>query len=104
VIKKIREHKQAKVIKVQSNKLYKQPPAGLNTVQMLRTASSYLKMSPHETMMVAEKLYTMGYVTYPRTETTKYASSFDFYKAINDFANHSVFGKQASALIRNFKR
>lgn len=104
VIKKIREFKQGKVVKVHSNKIFKQPPAGLNTVQMLRTASSYLKMSPHETMIVAEKLYTMGFITYPRTETTKYAASFDFNKSINDFANHSVFGKQATGLLRNFKR
>src|SRR3569623_235499 len=61
-------------------------------------------MSPHETMVVAEKIYTMGYITYPRTETTKYAGSFDFIKALNDFAGHQTFGKQVSLMLKNFKR
>jgi DNA topoisomerase-3 len=94
----------AKVTNVISNKTVKQPPAGLNTVQMLRVASSYLKMSPHHTMVVAEKLYTMGYITYPRTETTKYASTFDFHKSINDYINHPVFGKNVAILSKGFKK
>ena len=29
-------------------------------------------------MRVAEKLYIMGCITYPRTETTRYSSNFEF--------------------------
>jgi DNA topoisomerase-3 len=104
LVNKIRDANSAKVVDVLTNKNRKEPPAGLNTVQMLRVASSYLKMSPHETMQVAEKLYTMGYITYPRTETTKYASSFDFVKALNDFAGHKTFGQAVSALLKNYKK
>jgi hypothetical protein len=101
---KIKDAKTAKVTNVKTTVKSKPPPAGLNTVQMLRVASSYLKISPHATMKVAEQLYTRGYITYPSTETTKYAPGFDFYKAVNDFVGHSTFGKQASAMVKNFKR
>jgi DNA topoisomerase-3 len=94
----------AKVVDVATHKSRKEPPPGLNTVQMLRVASSYLKMSPHQTMVVAEKLYTMGYITYPRTETTKYANTFDFNKTINDYINHPVFGKDVQVLAKSFKK
>ncbi len=56
----------------------KKRPLGLNTVEMLRLASSRLGMSPQQTMVVAERLYTQGYISYPRTETTHYPTHFDY--------------------------
>jgi len=104
LLKKLKDATSCKVVNVITNRNYKQPPAGMNTVQLLRIASSFLKMSPHQTMVVAEKLYTMGYITYPRTETTKYAGSFDFVKALKDYADHPSFGKSITNLLKNFKR
>jgi DNA topoisomerase-3 len=69
-LKKVKEIKIKEIIKEQNTKT---PPVGLNTATLLKIASSFLKMSPHETMSVAESLYTKGFITYPRTETTKYA-------------------------------
>ena len=53
-------------------------------------------MSPHETMVIAESLYTKGYITYPRTETTKYASTFDFKGSLNNFSEHPDFGENVN--------
>ena len=104
IMAKIKDTTKAKVKDVVTNHNTKAAPAGLNTVNLLRVASSFLKMSPHNTMVVAEKLYTMGYITYPRTETTKYASSFDFVGALNNFKTHPVFGKNVSNLLSHFKK
>jgi len=104
-LKKFADIKTANVIDVEVKLNQKTAPAGMNTVQMLRIASSYLKISPHHTMVIAEKLYTMGYVTYPRTETTKYAASFDFKKALLDFSGHSVFGSKINNhILKNYQR
>ena len=84
---------------------FKQPPVGLNTVAMLRTASSFLKISPHHTMVLAEKLYTSGYITYPRTETTKYASSFDFLGVLKDLSSdENSHASIVKNLLANFKK
>lgn len=52
-------------------------PLPFNTVEMLKSASSFLDVSPHRAMQLAEDLYLSGLITYPRTESTKYAKNFD---------------------------
>uniref|UniRef100_UPI00398EE5A6 DNA topoisomerase 3-alpha n=1 Tax=Pristiophorus japonicus TaxID=55135 RepID=UPI00398EE5A6 len=44
-------------------------PLPLDTVELEKLASRKLKINAKETMRVAEKLYTQGYISYPRTET-----------------------------------
>lgn len=53
-------------------------PHGLNTVEMLKVASASFGMGPHHAMTIAERLYTSGFINYPRTESTAYPSTFDF--------------------------
>ena len=41
----------------------------MDTVELEKQASRKLKLSAKTTMSIAEKLYTQGYISYPRTET-----------------------------------
>ena len=45
-------------------------PVGMNTVALLKLASSALGLSPQRAMQVAEELYTSGLISYPRTESS----------------------------------
>lgn len=104
IIEKLKQAKEVNVDSVEAKQNSKSAPVGLNTVNLLKIASSYLKMSPHQTMVVAENLYTKGYITYPRTETTKYSSSFDFKGTLSSFSNHPTFKDNVKTLLNNFKR
>lgn len=66
-----------RVISVEAKEKIKVRPLALNTVELMRIASSGLGMGPHHAMQIAERLYTQGYISYPRTETTKYPDNFD---------------------------
>lgn len=66
-----------RVISITSKEKTKPRPMALNTVELMRVASSGLGMGPHHAMQIAERLYTQGYISYPRTETTKYPENFD---------------------------
>jgi DNA topoisomerase III len=80
----------AKVIKVAVDKKSIQRPLAMNTVEMLKCASRILGMSPNQAMHVAERLYINGYISYPRTETTKYPSTFDIKGLLKTLSLHPL--------------
>ncbi|XP_076607612.1 LOW QUALITY PROTEIN: DNA topoisomerase 3-alpha [Chaetodon auriga] len=59
----------ATITSVTSKPKSKWRPLPLDTVELEKLASRKLKISAKETMKTAEKLYTQGYISYPRTET-----------------------------------
>jgi DNA topoisomerase-3 len=53
-------------------------PSGLNTVNFLKYCCKNLNISAHKALEIAEHLYLRGYITYPRTESTKYPDKYSF--------------------------
>ncbi|KAJ9471097.1 putative uncharacterized protein LOC100215195 [Diplonema papillatum] len=79
------------------------PPVALNTVQMLKSASTGLGLSPQEAMKIAEGLYTSGYISYPRTESTRYPSTFRAEPVLHQHANHPDWGYIVSSLLQQHR-
>lgn len=57
-------------------KATKSAPRPFNTSALLQTASNMLSMSPKETMHLCQLLYQEGFITYMRTDSTKYSEEF----------------------------
>jgi DNA topoisomerase-3 len=74
-------------------------PTPLNTVSLLRACSAVLGIGPAEAMRCAEELYIRGYITYPRTESSVYPSSFDCAAVVAQHARHEMWGSYATSLL-----
>ncbi|KAK2954746.1 putative DNA topoisomerase 3-beta-1 [Blattamonas nauphoetae] len=82
------EKKVAQVVSV-STKTHRQPrPVPMNTVAFLKTASNSLGLSSYEALNVAESIYTRGFMSYPRTESTAYPSSFNTRHGVSMFMDN----------------
>ncbi|KMQ89198.1 dna topoisomerase 3-beta-1 [Lasius niger] len=95
----VKEHDRATVVSVQSTEKSKSRPIALNTVELMRTASSGLGMSPQHAMQIAERLYTQGYISYPRTETTSYPENFDLLSTLKQQQSSPEWGEEVRNII-----
>lgn len=98
-LSRIENAKTCKVESVVCKEKTKPRPLALNTVELMRVASSSLGMGPHYAMTVAERLYIQGFISYPRTETTKYPANFDISGTLRDQVSSQSWGDQARQLL-----
>ncbi|KAL8143853.1 hypothetical protein V2J09_016885 [Rumex salicifolius] len=89
----------AEVTDVSEKQEHKGRPSGLNTVNLLKVASSSLGFGPQMAMQIAERLYTQGYISYPRTESTAYPASFDFRSALDMQKTNPFWGSYVHQLL-----
>lgn len=65
------------ISKVERKETSKRRPAPLNTIDFQKLACTKLKMPSAKIMEISEKLYQMGLISYPRTETNSYNETID---------------------------
>ncbi|EOR02841.1 hypothetical protein E3P92_03141 [Wallemia ichthyophaga] len=88
----------ARVTKVETKPHTKYKPYPLTTVELQKSGSRLLKLSPKQVLDIAEKLYQQGFLSYPRTETDQYDPSFNFESLIEKQTANSTWGEYAQSL------
>ncbi|VDM62973.1 unnamed protein product [Angiostrongylus costaricensis] len=74
-------------------------PQPLDTVKFEKLAVRKLKISAKKAMDIAERLYNRGYISYPRTETNKFASDIDLSSLVRQLATSPDWGDFASEVL-----
>ncbi|CAH1389834.1 unnamed protein product [Nezara viridula] len=77
ILSRCQENPIAKVEKVEGKPKSKWRPTPLDTTEMEKIASRKLKINAKEALRIAEKLYTQGLISYPRTETNIFPDSIN---------------------------
>lgn len=62
--------------------------------ELEKAANRYMKLSAKETMRIAEKLYSQGYVSYPRTETNIFPTNMDLASLVEAHTGDGRWGRK----------
>ncbi len=98
IIKKI-DNKEYKIIDIKKSERRKNPPFPFTTSSMQQEASRKLGFGVKKTMMVAQRLYEAGYITYMRTDSIRLSD--DARKMAKEYINEKFGSKYY--LEREFK-
>ncbi|XP_053551092.1 DNA topoisomerase 3-alpha [Bombina bombina] len=93
------ENPVATVVEVGSKPKSKWRPVALDTVEMEKLASRKLKIGAKETMKIAEKLYTQGFISYPRTETNIFPKDLNLTSLVEDQTQDPQWGGFAQRIL-----
>jgi DNA topoisomerase-1 len=64
------------IVQIEGKTVYRQPPPPLTTSTLQQAAGSKLRFSPDKTMLLAQKLYEAGLITYMRTDSVMLSPDF----------------------------
>ncbi|CAI2349034.1 unnamed protein product [Caenorhabditis sp. 36 PRJEB53466] len=96
-----KEAKEAVVEKVTKKPKSKWRPQAMDTVELEKLGISKLRMSAKQTMQVAEKLYSKGYISYPRTETNKFPAGLNLTPLVEQQTSSNIWGDFANEVLQN---
>ncbi|XP_034948825.1 DNA topoisomerase 3-alpha isoform X2 [Chelonus insularis] len=94
-----REKPEATVESVNSRPKSKWRPLPLDTIELEKQGSKKLRLNAKETMKIAEKLYTQGIISYPRTETNIFPKGMNLPRLVEQQINHNAWGGFAQRVL-----
>ncbi len=89
----------ATVSRIEKSKFKIRPPVPFNLSGLQKQAFKLYKLSPYQTLSIAEKLYLNALISYPRTNSQKLPKNLDCQRIIRDLSKLSEFKKVADQLL-----
>ncbi|CAG2100204.1 unnamed protein product [Medioppia subpectinata] len=101
VMTKVMDSPEAVVTHINTRRRSKWRPQPMDTVTFERSVSSKLKINAKKAMGIAEKLYTSGFISYPRTETNKFAPELNLTNYCQIQTASPIWGQFAQRVLTN---
>ena len=89
---------EAEVRRLRGSPTFRAPPPPLNTIELTKRASRFLRLGSQTVMKLAEELYQEGFVSYPRTETDQFSKEFDLLGMVKEQQGSPGWGAYAARL------
>lgn len=96
---RVMEQPKVRVISVEGKSKSNWRPEPMYTTSMEKLASTKLRIPAKEALSIAERLYTSGYISYPRTETTIFPKGMNLNNLVEQQVTHPVWGRFAQQII-----
>ena len=92
--------KKAFVKKVERNRFNQEPPAPFDLTSLQTEAYRCHRISPKNTLSIAQSLYIEGYISYPRTSSQKLPKEIGYKKIISDLTKQEAYASSAHKVLQ----
>ncbi len=102
-ILELKPYDKAKVVESKKKKELKNPPLLYNLAELQNYCSKKFKISPDETLKIAQKLYERKLLTYPRTDARVLSKAVakEIYKNLSGLKRYETLQKEVEEVINN---
>lgn len=103
LIEKLKPHDKMVVSRVEKKKEKKNPPLLYNLAELQNDCSRLFKISPDETLRIAQELYEKKLTTYPRTDARVLSTAVakEIHKNIRGLSSYAPMAKRAAWVIEH---
>lgn len=91
IYNKIKNEKKALIKDIKKSILIQAPPNPFDLTSLQIEAYRMLKISPKETLAIAQNLYTTGLISYPRTSSNQLSPKLNYSKILNSISKQSTY-------------
>jgi len=99
VMKLVKKQKKAVVDKTQKKQFQQAPPFPFDLTSMQIEAYRCHRISPKETLEIAQELYSSGYISYPRTSSQQLSEKIGFKKILTQLSKQNSYSELIKKLL-----
>ncbi|MBU0459256.1 MAG: DNA topoisomerase I, partial [Nanoarchaeota archaeon] len=101
ILAKIKEEKQAKISKITRTKREQQPPYPFDLTSLQSESYNIFKITPKETLAIAQQLYLAGVTSYPRTSSQILDPKLGLRKIMQDLTKQPEYEGYCKELLKS---